>query len=89
MAAAWPTHDRGLDGLAAAASHQNQAQHGQGNRDGHGLLAFDRPVQMLLRYVGDFVRHHTGHFVFVIRRQYQAAEQGNHTTRGGKGVDDI
>ena len=44
---------------------------------------------MLLGDVGDFMSQHTGDLVLIIRRQNQPAVQGYHTTRGGKGIDDI
>src|ERR1700724_397838 len=51
-------------------------------------LLDDSAHDMPLGDVRGFVRHHSGQFIFVAGRQYQAALDGNETARHRKSIDD-
>ncbi len=72
----------------AVAPKQDGGQHrGRGNQAGMPLVD-DAADQMPLGDVRGFVRHDAGEFVFVARRQDQAAVDGDEAAGHREGVDD-
>jgi hypothetical protein len=71
---------------AAVGAQDDRAQHGGDGRHGHALLVFQRPRQVALRDVRNFVAEHGGQFVLGLGGQDQAAVHADVAARAGERV---
>ena len=81
--------DSPLDGVAAAAcgGDDNCAQHHRGRQDALSRIRVDRPRNVPLRDVGDFVRDDSCEFVLVPGCLEKSRMHANVAAGQGKGVD--